>query len=29
VELWSENDVAFLAADLKVDPDWVRQHAEI
>jgi cysteine synthase len=28
VELWSENDVAFLAADLKVEPDWVRQHAE-
>jgi cysteine synthase len=29
VERWSESDVAFLAADLKVDPDWVRQHAEI
>ncbi len=27
VEHWSENDVLFLAADLKVEPSWVRQHA--
>ena len=25
VEQWAENDIAFLAADLKVTPDWVRQ----
>jgi hypothetical protein len=25
VEQWAENDTAFLAADLKVTPDWVRQ----
>jgi hypothetical protein len=25
VELWSENDVAFLATDLKVSPEWVQQ----
>jgi cysteine synthase len=27
VELWSESDLAFLAADLKVTPDWIRRHA--
>jgi len=25
-ESWSENDIAFLAADLKVKPEWVRQQ---
>ena len=29
VALWSEDDVAFLAADLKVDAAWIRQHAEM
>jgi 2-amino-4-ketopentanoate thiolase beta subunit len=24
-ELWDDNDVAFVAADLKVDADWVRE----
>jgi hypothetical protein len=26
VELWNENDIAFLAADLKVDTAWVRRE---
>ncbi|MBN1146755.1 MAG: PLP-dependent lyase/thiolase [Anaerolineales bacterium] len=25
VELWNDNDVAFLATDLKVSPDWVQE----
>jgi cysteine synthase len=29
VELWSESDLAFLAADLKVTPDWIRRHVEM
>lgn len=28
VALWNENDIAFLAADLKVDPAWVKQNAQ-
>jgi hypothetical protein len=27
VEKWTDGDVAFLAADLKKDPVWVRQAA--
>ena len=27
VELWNENDYAFVAADLKVDVAWVKQNA--
>lgn len=27
VEQWSENDYAFLAADVKADVAWVKQHA--
>jgi 2-amino-4-ketopentanoate thiolase beta subunit len=27
VKLWSENDVAFVAADLKADVEWVKQKA--
>jgi cystathionine beta-synthase len=27
VELWTESDVSFLAADLRVDAEWVRQQA--
>jgi len=27
VELWNENDCAFVAADLKVDVAWVKQNA--
>lgn len=26
VELWNDNDIAFLAADLKVDTTWVQQR---
>ncbi len=26
---WDEYDVAFLAADLKVDPEWIRGHVEM
>jgi hypothetical protein len=26
VAQWSQTDVAFLAADLKVTPEWVRSH---
>jgi cysteine synthase len=27
VELWSDADVGFVAADLQADPHWVRRHA--
>ena len=27
VDRWSENDVAFVAADLKADVEWVKQRA--
>ena len=27
VDRWSENDVAFVAADLNADVEWVKQKA--
>jgi 2-amino-4-ketopentanoate thiolase beta subunit len=28
VKVWNENDIAFLAADMKVDPAWIHQQIE-
>jgi hypothetical protein len=29
IDQWDENDINFLAADMKVDPIWVRQNTKL